>query len=127
MKRNIAATRALLRRLARQVVRGSAVTALVAGGFLGAASALDEDAAAGFADDDDTDDNDNGNGELARMRGAVQRATRLVLDTPHSADSERALVVLMAANEALAVASVAEPGDAHVNEMLVTAAVVDDV
>ncbi len=115
MKRNIDATRVLLRRLARQVVRGSAATALVACGFLGAASLLEAPA----SDDDDDQ------GEIARLRGAVQRATRLVLDTPHSRDSERALVVLMGANEALAVASVAEPGDFHVNEMLVTAAVVD--
>lgn len=118
MKRNIEKTRRLLRHLARRIVRGYAVAALVAGGFVGAASALEDSA-------DDSDDGD-GEAEVTRMRAAVHKATLQVLATPHTKDSERALIVLMAANEALAVAGVEAPTESHVQDMLVSAAVAAD-
>ena len=116
MQRNAEKTRRLLRHLARRIVRGYAVAALVAGGFVGAASALEDD-------DDSSSDDD---GDVGRMRVAVQKSTHEVLLQPHSRDSERALIVLMAARKALAVASVAAPDDRHVQDILVSAAVAAD-
>lgn len=116
MKRNLDKTRRLLRHLARRIVRGYCVTALVAGGFVGAASALADDAGV----------DDDGEAEVPRLRAAVHKATQQVLRAPHSKDSERALIALMAANEALAVASVAAPTESHVQDILVSAAVAAD-
>ncbi len=115
MKRNVEKTRRLLRHLARRIVRGYCAAALVAGGFVGAASALEDD-----VNDDDAET------EVPRMKAAVHRATLQVLQQPHSKNSERALVALMAANEALAVASVESPTEAHVQDILVSAAVAAD-
>lgn len=123
MKRNIQKTRRLLRHLARRIVRGSAVTALVACGFVGVASDLESDAA-------DADDADGGGSdeaaEGARLRRAVDRATEAVLAQPHSPESERALIALMAAHEALAVAAVATPTEADIQDLLVFASVASD-
>jgi hypothetical protein len=116
MKRNAEKTRRLLRHLARRIVRGYAVAALVAGGFLGAAAQLE----GGFDDDDD------GEAGVSRLRQAVHRATTTVLATPHSPESERALIALLAARKAVAVAGVAEPTEAHVQDILVSAAVAAD-
>ena len=124
MKRNIEKTRRLLRHLARRIVRGSAVTALIACGFVGVANDLENEAS------DDADDADSGGSdevaEGARLRRAVDRATEAVLAQPHSAESERALIALMAAHEALAVAAVAAPTEADVHDLLVFASVASD-
>ena len=72
MQRNVEKTRRLLRHLARRTVRGYAVAALLAGGFVGAASMLEDSEAAAEVDDD-------GEGEVDRLKVAVRRATSEVL------------------------------------------------
>lgn len=123
MKRSVEKTRQLLHRLAREVVRGYAAAAMLASGFVGAAALLEEETRNEDAEDAEMSADD----ELGRMRRSIHRATTFVLDRPHSADSERALVVLFAAEEAVAMANAADPTEAHVQQLLRTAAVAAEV
>ena len=120
MKRSVEKTRQLLHRLAREVVRGYAAAAMMASGFVGAAALLEEETRSEDAEVSAEDD-------LGRMRRSIHLATTFVLDRPHSVDSERALVVLFAAEEAVAIANASDPTEAHVQVLLRTAAVAADV
>lgn len=101
----------LARRFADKIVRTYAVAALAAAGFFGAADAL------AALDDLDNDDG------LRRARRAVAEAVVTVLASPPF-DEDRALVAIIAANEAVAI--VGGPIDAarlrHLEETLAVSA-----
>lgn len=120
MKRSVEKTRQLLHRLAGEVVRGYAAAAMMASGFVGAAALLEDETRIEEAKVSAADD-------LGRMRRSIHLATTFVLDRPHSVDSERALVVLFAAEEAVAIANASDPTEANVQALLRMAVVAAEV
>lgn len=105
--------KAAVLRLADKVVRGYAVAAMLSCGFPAAAAML-----RGVEEIDD-------DSRRARAGIAVMQATTQVLSAPADADGERALVALVATQEALAMAAALAPSDAHVEELMIAAAVVE--
>ena len=111
MNRTPHRTQRLAAALARRLVRVTAVAALAACGALAAADELRE------RDDDDDD--------LASLATAVDRATARVLDAPPGDADDRALVVLVATREAVALATSPAPSPAQTAELLQTVGVVE--
>jgi len=105
--------RASVFRLVDKVVRAYAVAALLSCGYASAAQTLSEI--------DEIDDD----ARRGHARNVVAQATATVLSSPAREQSDRALIALVAAQEALAMAAAPEPNDAHVQELLVAAAVAE--
>lgn len=111
--RHIECTRSLAHALARHLVRVSAVAALSASGAAAAAAELRP---AESRDDDDDD--------LRSLDGALRRATEKVLQSPPEPD-DRALLILLAAREAVALAAVDAPEPRHPAALLENAGIVE--
>lgn len=112
MTRNIDRTRTLARALARHIVRVTAVAALSASGAAAAAAELRP---AESADDDD---------DLRTLDVALRRATEKVLSTPPLPE-DRALLILLAARETVALAAMPDPEPRHTVALLESAGVVE--
>jgi hypothetical protein len=113
MPRHTERTRTLAQALARHLVRVTAVAALAASG---AAAAAEELRPAESRDDDDDD--------LKSLDGALRRATEKVLSSPPEGE-DRALMILLAAREAVALAAVDEPEPRHTAALLENAGIVE--
>ncbi len=105
--------RRTIRQMAERIVRVFSVSALLGSGFVGAAESL-----SGI---DSLDDDE----KLGHARALVAQARDAVLTSP-PADGDRALLALVAANEALAVAAVVSPSEQHLQDILVAAWVAEE-
>jgi hypothetical protein len=110
--RHIERTRSLAHALARHLVRVTAVAALSASG---AAAAAEELRPAEHREDDD---------DLRSLDIALRRATEKVLLSPPEPE-DRALLILLAAREAVALAAVEEPEPRHTAALLENAGIVE--
>jgi hypothetical protein len=104
-------TRSLAHALARHLVRVTAVAALSASGAAAAAAELRP---AESLDDDD----------LRSLDRALRRATEKVLQSPPEPE-DRALLILLAAREAVALAAVDVPEPRHTAALLENAGIVE--
>ena len=104
--------RTTIRTLATRVVRVFSVSALLAGGFVASAEALAETS---LESDDD----------VRHARRLLARAAEEVLAKPPM-KGDRALLAILAAQEAIDTASVADPTEQHLQDILTAAQVAQD-
>jgi len=109
MRHHAERTRALAHTLVRHIVRVTAVAALSASSAAAAAEELRP-----VEEDDD----------LEALDGALRRATEHVLASPPE-PHDRALLILFAAREAVAYASVPDPQPRHTAALLENAGIVE--
>jgi hypothetical protein len=104
--------RATIRTLATRVVRVFSVSALLAGGFVTSAEALAETS---LESDDD----------VRHARSVLAKAAEEVLAQPPM-EGDRALLAILAAQEAIDTATVADPTEQHLQDILTAAQVAQD-
>lgn len=104
--------RAAILSVATRVIRVFSVSALLAGGFIASAESL---ADVSLDNDDD----------VRRVRSLLARAADDVLSKPPM-EGDRALLAIIAAQEAIATAAVPEPTERHLRAILTASQVAED-